>query len=122
MLAPTPASCLGEALEASTAILGGEVTGTEPSSMSRRTLRAGIIVGVVGLLAMLFTNLFMQNVGATTFNGDNAFFVVLTQMYLLAPLACLPFSAALISAALVMRHIDATTSDATPSARATEVR
>jgi hypothetical protein len=90
--------------------------------MSRRTLRAGIIVGVVGLVAMLFTNLFMQNVGATTFNGDNAFFVVLTQMYLLAPLACLPFSAALISAALVMRHIDATTSDATPSARATEVR
>lgn len=91
------------------------MAGPEPSSMYRRTLRAGIIVGVVGLLAMLFTNLFMQNFGATTFNGENAFFVVLTQIYLLAPLACLPFSAALISAALVMRHIDATKFNATPS-------
>ncbi len=98
------------------------MTGTEPSSLYRRTLRAGIIVGVVGLLAMLLTNLFMQNVGATTFNGENAFFVVLTQLYLLAPLACLPFSAALISAALVMRHIDATTSDATPSTPRAEVQ
>jgi ABC-type uncharacterized transport system permease subunit len=83
--------------------------------MYRRTLRAGIIVGATGILTLLLTNLFMQNFGATTFNGGNALFVILTQLYLLAPLACLPFSAALISAALVMRHIDATKFNATSS-------
>ncbi len=87
------------------------MAGTEPSSTSRRTLRAGIIVGGVGISVMLLSNLFLQNFGATTFNGENAFFITLTQIYLLAPLACLPFSAALVSAALVMRHIDATKFD-----------
>lgn len=75
--------------------------------MYRRTLRAGIIVGVAGILIMLFTNMFMQNIGTLTYNGANVFFYALTQIYLLVPVACMPFSAALVSAALVMRHLDA---------------
>lgn len=79
---------------------------TETSLMYKRTLRAGIIVGAVGILIMLFSNLFMQTIGTVSFNGANGFFFALTQIYLLAPVACLPFSAALVSAALVMRHLD----------------
>lgn len=83
--------------------------------MSRRTLHAGIIVGVIGLLLMLLTNLFLQNFGTTTFDGGTSFSIALTQIYLQAPLVCFLFSAALVSAALVMRHIDATKIDAAPS-------
>lgn len=79
---------------------------TETSSMYKRTLRAGIIVGLVGILIMLFSNVFMQTIGTVTYNGTNGFFFALTQIYLLAPVACIPFSAALVSAALVMRHLD----------------
>jgi hypothetical protein len=39
-----------------------------------------------------------------------------SQMHLLAAVGCLPFSATLISAALVMRHLDAVTVRATPPA------
>jgi energy-converting hydrogenase Eha subunit G len=79
-------------------------------SLYRPTLRAGIIVGVIGALAMIFSNLFLQNFGVVSFSGTNAFFVALTQVYLLATVACIPFSAALISAALVMRHLDSNSS------------
>jgi hypothetical protein len=34
-----------------------------------RTLRAGITVGVLGALAMIFSNLFLQNLGVVSFNG-----------------------------------------------------
>ena len=74
--------------------------------MYKRTLRAGITVGLVGILIMLFSNVFMQTIGTVTYNGTNGFFFALTQIYLLAPVACIPFSAALVSAALVMRHLD----------------
>jgi hypothetical protein len=50
----------------------------------------------------------MQTIGTLTYNGANGFFYAFTQIYLLVPLACLPFSAALVSAALVMRHLDTT--------------
>jgi hypothetical protein len=75
-------------------------------SLYARTLRAGIAVGVIGALAMIFSNLFLQNFGVVSFNGANMFFVVLTQVYLLATVACMPFSAALVAAALVMHHLD----------------
>ena len=68
--------------------------------MYRRTMRAGLIVGIV---IMLFTNTFMQNIGTFT---ANVVFYAFTQIYLLVPVACMPFSAALVSAALVMRHLD----------------
>ncbi|MUK00656.1 hypothetical protein GM708_01140 [Vibrio cholerae] len=63
---------------------------------------------MIGLLLMLLTNLFLQNFGTTTFDGGTSFSIALTQIFLQAPLVCLLFSAALVSAALVMRHIDAT--------------
>ena len=85
---------------------GKKMARTETSSMYKRTLRAGIIVGLVGIFIMLFSNMFMQTIGAVTYNGRNGFFFALTQIYLLAPVACIPFSAALVSAALVMRHLD----------------
>ena len=74
--------------------------------MYRRTMRAGIIVGIAGIVIMLFTNTFMQNIGTLTYNGANVVFYAITQIYLLVPVACMPFSAALVSAALVMRHLD----------------
>jgi hypothetical protein len=84
--------------------------------MYKRTLRAGIIVGVIGTLTMLFTNVFAPTFGTVSFNGTTAFHVILTQMHLLATVGCLPFSAALVSAALVMRHLDGTAVRPTPPA------
>lgn len=81
---------------------------TAVSSTYRKTLNAGIVLGVAGLVFALSTNLFLQNFGTLNYNGENGFFVAVTQLYLLAPDACLCFSAALIAAALVMRHLDKT--------------
>ncbi|WP_207376210.1 hypothetical protein [Arthrobacter sunyaminii] len=117
MVAPAAVVCLGEALVGPNAFPGGKVAGTEPSSLYRRTLRAGIVLGAVGLLVLVLTDPFIRNFGALNFNGENGFFVVLTQVYLHAPQVCLTFSAALISAALVMRHIDAAKVNAAPSGR-----
>ena len=74
--------------------------------MYRRTMRTGIIVGIAGIVIMLLTNTFMQNIGTFTYNGANVVFYAITQIYLLVPVACMPYSAALVSAALVMRHLD----------------
>lgn len=76
------------------------------AGMYRKTLWAGIAVGAAGILIALLTNPFVASFGALTYNGENGFFVTLTQIVLLAPGACLSFSAALIAAALVMRHLD----------------
>ena len=43
---------------------------------------------------------------ADAMNKFEALVCILSAMYLLATVGCLPFSAALISAALVMRHLD----------------
>lgn len=59
--------------------------------MYKRTLRAGIILGLVSILIMLFSNVFMRTIGTVTYNGANGFFFALTQIYLLAPVACIPF-------------------------------
>ena len=79
---------------------------TAVSSTYRKTLNVGIVLGVAGLVFALSTNLFLQNFGALNYNGGNGFLVAVTQLYLLAPEACLCFSAALIAAALVMQHLD----------------
>ena len=108
LLVRHPAACLGELMAAAAAARGWgkKMARTETSSMYKRTLRAGIIVGLAGILIMLFSNAFMQTIGTVTYNGTNGFFFALTHIYLLAPVACIPFSAALVSAALVMRHLD----------------
>ncbi|MGN8130042.1 hypothetical protein [Paenarthrobacter sp. 22069] len=81
------------------------MTGNPKSTLYRRTLWAGVVLGAIGLLILLFANTFMQTLGTQTFNGSNGFFFALTQVYVLAAQGCLPFSAALISAALVMRYL-----------------
>jgi hypothetical protein len=73
---------------------------------------------MIGILSMLFTNLFAHTFGTVSFDGTTAFYVILTQMHLLAAVGCLPFSAALISAALVMRHQDARSGPGNPTRRA----
>ena len=76
------------------------------ASTYRKTLNAGIVLGIAGLVFALSTNLFLQNFGALNYNGENGLFVAVTQLYLLAPEVCVSFSAALIAAALVIRHLD----------------
>ncbi|MFZ3453736.1 hypothetical protein [Arthrobacter sp. 7Tela_A1] len=82
--------------------------------LAPKTLRAGIAVGAAGILIALLTNPFMANFGALTYNGENGFFVTLTQIVWLAPEACLSFSAALVAAALVMRCLDTARSSSVP--------
>lgn len=107
LLVRHPAACLGELSAASSASgWGKKMATTETSWMYKRTLRAGITVGLVGVFIMLFSNVFMQTIGTVTYNGANGFFFALTQIYLLAPVVCISFSAALVSAALVMRHLN----------------
>ena len=81
---------------------------TAAAGTYRKTLQAGIVVGIAGLVFALSTNLFLQNFGTLNYNGENGLFMAVTQLYLLAPEACLSCSAALIAAALVMRHLDIT--------------
>ena len=50
------------------------MTENAKSRLYRRTLWAGIILGAVGLLILLFSNTFMQTVGTYTLNGSNGFF------------------------------------------------
>lgn len=71
----------------------------------RRTLRTGISVGVIGILVILFSNVFMVNIGTTGFADSNGLFYVLTQIYMLASVVCMPFSAALLASAIVMRYL-----------------
>jgi hypothetical protein len=65
---------------------------------------------------MVFTDVFAPTFGTVSFNGTTAFHVILTQMHLLTTVGWLPFSAALVSAALVMRHLDAAAVRPTPPA------
>jgi hypothetical protein len=72
--------------------------------MYARTLRAGIVTGVIGVLAVVSVNhVQMIAMGA----GNQAFMTIFAAAYQLAVSGCLPFSAALVAASLVMRHVDA---------------
>lgn len=76
------------------------------STLYRRTLAAGIILGLLAVLTILLSNWFMQSIGVNALNSGNPLLVVMAQVYGFVTVACVPFSAALISAALVMRHLD----------------
>ena len=78
-------ACLGE-LSVARGLLfwGNEMTRNAKFMLYQRTLWAGIIVGVVGLLIMLFSNMFMQTIGTYTFNGSNGFFFALTHVYVVS--------------------------------------
>lgn len=76
------------------------------ASLYTRTLFTGIILGVVAMLAMVFSNQFMQSFGLGALDGTNPAAMTVAQLYMFTAMAAIPFSAALISAALVMRHLD----------------
>ena len=72
-------------------------------STSVRTLRAGIVVGVIGVLAIISANP-VQMIAMEA--GNQGLLTVFAATYQLAVAGCLPFSAALVAASLVMRHLD----------------
>jgi hypothetical protein len=76
------------------------------SSLYTRTLFSGIALGVLAVLIALSSNWVMQGIGVNALNSGNPVAAFLAQLYGFLALACLPFSAALISAALVMRYLD----------------
>ncbi len=79
------------------------------SNLAGMTLVAGIIIGVVGLAGMLLGS---QLVGGLHSNPDlsNAGYYFLNTVISVIISFCLPFSAALIAASLVMRHAENLTS------------
>jgi hypothetical protein len=75
------------------------------SGLPRKTLRAGIIVGAIGAFSVILAPQIMQLLmfGPAYSQAVGAAFQTLFQ---LVTLFFLPFSAALIAASLVMRHLD----------------
>lgn len=79
------------------------------SSLPHRTMRVGILFGIVGLFAIITSDFFFRNFGAGLDEARvaNGLAVAFTVIYQLVISAFLPFSAALISASLVMRYLTA---------------
>lgn len=77
------------------------------STLSQRALRTGIILGVLGVLAIGFTAFVVDRAGFNLINTPELA-NILTAFWQIVTTGFLPFSAALISASLVMRHIDQT--------------
>jgi hypothetical protein len=75
------------------------------SGLPRTTLRAGIIVGAIGAFSVILAPQIMQ---ALQFGPaySQALGMVLHATFQLVTLFFLPFSAALVAASLVMRHLD----------------
>lgn len=74
--------------------------------MYRRTLRAGLILGVIGVVTIISAN--QLQLIAMDSGASQVLLPIFSAIYQLAGVGCLPFSAALVSASLVMRHMDAT--------------
>jgi hypothetical protein len=79
---------------------------SETPSMYRRTLRAGLILGVIGVVTIISASQLQMIVMDS--GVSQVLLPVFAAIYQLAGVGCLPFSAALVSASLVMRHMDAT--------------
>ncbi|MCU1434807.1 MAG: hypothetical protein JWR71_1532 [Pseudarthrobacter sp.] len=75
------------------------------TGMPRKTLRAGIIVGAIGAFAVILAPQIMQLLVFGP-NYSQALGAILQVLFQLVTLFFLPFSAALIAASLVMRHLD----------------
>ncbi|TJY69015.1 hypothetical protein E4J89_12495 [Arthrobacter sp. CAU 1506] len=81
--------------------------------MSKTTMRAGILLGVIAVLMIAFGPLILGNFGTTTVIEDAPVAMAVSTTYQLVTATFLPFSAAFISAALVMRHSDTLASSKT---------
>ncbi len=77
------------------------------SALSRNTLRAGIIIGVIGAVSVILAPQILQSLQFGP-SISQALGMVIHIAFQLVTLFLLPFSAALVSASLVMRHLDAT--------------
>lgn len=75
------------------------------SSLPRTTLRAGIIVGVAGALAVVLAPQIFQSLQLGPAYSQ-AVGTILQIIFQLVTLFFLPLSAALIAASLVMRYLD----------------
>jgi hypothetical protein len=84
------------------------------SGLPRKTLRAGIIVGAAGAFSVILAPQIMQLLmfGPAYSQAPGVAFQTLFQ---LVTLFFLPFSAALIAASLVMRHLETALARKTPA-------
>ncbi|MBJ2119472.1 hypothetical protein I6N91_00590 [Arthrobacter sp. MSA 4-2] len=74
--------------------------------MRKTVLRWGIILGVAGVLMLVFSPVIIGNFG-TFYPGAGApVAMAVTTLYSVATIALLPFSASLVAASLVMRHAE----------------
>lgn len=75
-------------------------------------LRWGIVLGGVAVAFLLSSPVIVAHVGTMTVEGASAGSTLVTVLVSTIPIVLLPFSAALVGAALVMRHADALASAA----------
>lgn len=76
------------------------------TNMAKKTLSAGILVGVVGLVAMLLATPLVNGLYRNSELLNDGFYFLNSLLSAVISF-CLPFSAALIAASLVMRHAEA---------------
>ena len=79
-------------------------------------LRWGIILGAVAVMVLLVSPVIIANVGTMVVEGASAVSTTVTVLVSMLPTVLLPFSAALVGAALVMRHAEALASAASGEA------
>lgn len=78
------------------------------ADLAKKTLVAGIVIGVVGLVGMLLTAQLLNSLYNNASLPNDGFYFLNTAISALISF-CLPFSAALIAASLVMRHAESLT-------------
>jgi Na+-driven multidrug efflux pump len=76
------------------------------SRILKTTMRVGVMLGVIAVLLIALSPLILGNFGTTTVVADAPVAMAVSTVYLLVTATFLPFSAALISASLVMRHAE----------------
>jgi hypothetical protein len=76
------------------------------SKMSKTTMWVGVVLGTIAVLLIAFSPLVLGNFGTTTVMEGAPVAMAVSTVYLLVTATFLPFSAALISASLVMRHAE----------------
>ena len=77
----------------------------EKTGMYKRTLRAGIIIGALGVVSIIFASSSLDILGFASLNNNQALTSFIAATYQIATVGFLPFSAGLVSAALVMRFL-----------------
>jgi hypothetical protein len=72
-----------------------------------KTMRTGIGLAVIAALLVMMSPLIIGNLGTSTFAVDAPVAILVTVIWLLAPVVCVLFSAVLVAASLIMRHAEA---------------